>query len=113
MLFPGRTEFNPRTDAVVVTPHQKTINQVYFCSNLSCLSDDLLVRRASSFRHVWLVTDLTTEHTWLMRAKNPCCPCCGSPLYSATDDERVNEQDAIDYAIADYLLADCRPQLSV
>lgn len=106
MLFPGRTESNPLTDAVVVWPHHQAVAQTYFCANLSCLSDDLLVQQASSYRNVWLVTELSTDRTWLMRAANPSCPCCGAPLYAAMDDDAMNEQAAIDYAVADYLLAD-------
>jgi hypothetical protein len=83
MLFPGRTDIHAVPEAVVVWPQQKSAEQHYFCPNLSCLSDDLVARPASSFRHVWLVTEVDTNCTWLMMAKTPGCPHCGAPLCAA------------------------------
>ena len=105
MLFPGRTESDTSANAVVMRPHHKAVDAPYFCPGLSCLSDDLLARQATSFRNVWLVTDVDTDRTWLMQAPQPNCPHCGSQLYPAIDD-KMNKQSAIDYAVADFLLTD-------
>lgn len=80
MLFPGRTDLQTAPEAVVVWPHHKAEDKAYFCPNLSCLSDDLTARSASSFRNVWLVTEELTGATWLMKAEQPSCPHCGSTL---------------------------------
>lgn len=82
MLFPAYTQSNPLPEPVVVWPHHKAVDQLYFCPSLSCLTDDLRARRTSSFRNVWLVIEEITDCTWLMVAEQPSCPHCGSPLHA-------------------------------
>ncbi len=89
MLFPGRTDIHSAAEAVVVWPHHKAVNTEYFCPNLSCLSDNLLARRTSSFRNVWLVTEEATNCTWLMMAKTPSCPHCDSPLCTVAKEQQT------------------------
>lgn len=86
MLFPGRTDIQPIPEAVIVWPHHKTVDKHYFCPNLSCLSDDLTARPATSFRNVWLVTEDATESTWLMKAEKPSCPHCAATLCEAVEE---------------------------
>lgn len=95
MLFPGRTDIHAVPEAVVVWPQQKNPEQRYFCPNLSCLSDDLLARPASSFHDVWLITEVDTSCTWLMMAKAPSCPHCGAPLF-ATAQEQAETAATVD-----------------
>jgi len=105
MLFPGRVEANSVSNPVVVWPHHKAVDSTYFCPSLTCLSDDLLVRRASSFRHVWLVTEVATERTWLMQANRPSCPHCESPLCEVAD-EPENAVATAERVFVEHLLAD-------
>ena len=91
MLFPGRTDIHSVAEAIVVWPHHKAVNTEYFCSNLSCLSDILLARRTSSFRNVWLVTEETTNCTWLMMAKTPSCPHCDSLLCAVIEEKQAKK----------------------
>ena len=86
MLFPGHTDMNAIPEAIVVWPHHKAVDRHYFCPNLACLSDDLSARPASSFRHVWLVTEEATNSTWLLMAEKPSCPHCGAPLCEAVEE---------------------------
>ena len=89
MLFPGRTDTHAVPEAVVVWPHHKAVDKEFFCPNLSCLSDDLSARPASSFRNVWLVTDEATHSTWLMMAEKPSCPHCGATLCEAAAEPAI------------------------
>ena len=61
----------------------------HFCVNESCLSDEVSVRKVSSFNNVWLVTDTTDNTSWLMNMETPVCPCCGSNLRSTTKAQRL------------------------
>ncbi|HRW03464.1 MAG TPA: hypothetical protein P5121_00110 [Caldilineaceae bacterium] len=95
MLFPGRTDIHTVPEAVVVWPHHKAVDKPYFCPNLSCLSDDLAVRSASSFRNVWLVTEEASGATWLMMAEKPSCPHCGSTLCEAGEEPLFAQSTAL------------------
>ena len=46
-----------------------------FCLNASCLTDEILVRKVSSFNHVWLLTDTSDNTSWLVNMETPVCPC--------------------------------------
>ena len=60
-----------------------------YCLNESCLSDEVSVRKVSSFSNVWLVTDITDNTSWLMNMETPVCPCCGSNLRSTMRPQRL------------------------
>jgi len=86
MLFPGRTDIQSVPEAVVVWPRHQAEDQHYFCPNLSCLSDDLSARPATSFRNVWLVTEEMSGSTWLMKAEKPSCPHCTATLCEVVEE---------------------------
>jgi hypothetical protein len=70
----------PRPQSATVHKMEATTEEKRFCSNESCLTDEVNVRRVSSFKDVWLLTDTTDETSWLMNIETPVCPCCGSNL---------------------------------
>ena len=51
-----------------------------YCLSIDCFTDEVLVRSVSSHADVWLLTDALDGHSWLMQAKTPVCPHCGSAL---------------------------------
>ncbi len=108
MLFPERAEANAVSNPVIVWPH-KAVDTTYFCPNLSCLSDELLVRRTSSFRHIWLLIEVATDCTWLMQAAQPSCPHCQSPLYAVSDEPETTTTDVAS-AFFDWAYATCREE---
>ncbi|MEZ4734865.1 MAG: hypothetical protein R3E79_47840 [Caldilineaceae bacterium] len=59
-------------------PKQKEEHR--FCLNLTCLMDELSVRRVSAKAFVWMITDEAADYSWLMMGKTPICPHCGAPL---------------------------------
>lgn len=88
MLAHARTEPELIREKAVVLGRSKAVSQSYFCPNSTCLADEVSARSASSFAHVWLVTDEEIDCSWLMVAQNPSCPHCGSALVS-TQSERA------------------------
>ena len=75
--------------SILRRPASATPADRHFCVNESCLSDEVSVRKVSSFNNVWLVTDTTDNTSWLMNMETPVCPCCGSNLRSTTKAQRL------------------------
>ncbi|CAN5684014.1 hypothetical protein BH10CHL1_BH10CHL1_37480 [soil metagenome] len=59
-----------------------------FCLNASCLTDEILVRKVSSFNHVWLLTDTSDNTSWLVNMETPVCPCCDAKLQTTSSSQR-------------------------
>lgn len=83
-----KSEFTP--EKAFMPGRTKAKNKSCFCPNSACLADEVLIRTASSFPNVWLVTDEEVGTSWLMIAETPSCPHCGSTLVTA-DSERKDE----------------------
>jgi hypothetical protein len=62
-------------------PQQKQVKtERRYCLSVDCFTDEVLVRSVSSHKDVWLLTDELDGNSWLMQAKTPVCPYCGSTL---------------------------------
>jgi hypothetical protein len=59
-----------------------------FCLNASCLTDEILVRKVSSFNDVWLLTDTSDNTSWLVNMETPVCPCCDAKLQATSSTQR-------------------------
>lgn len=79
----------PRAKSATVHKPATPTDEKRFCSNESCLTDELNVRRVSSFNDVWLLTDATDGTSWLMNVETPVCPCCGSKLMPSNPPRRL------------------------
>ena len=88
MLARTRPETEVVGEKAVLFGRSKAVSKQYICLNSTCLAADVSVRPATSYAHVWLVTDEELGRSWLMMAPKPCCPHCGSSLVS-TENERT------------------------
>lgn len=88
MLAHTRTESKAIAEKPFILSRSKAANKSCFCPNSSCLASEVFVRSASSYPHVWIVTDEEINCAWLMMAATPSCPHCGSTLV-ATHSERI------------------------
>ncbi|MCX6043582.1 MAG: hypothetical protein NT075_00605 [Chloroflexi bacterium] len=81
-----------RTKSVTNNPASQLTNAVRaerrFCLNASCLTDEILVRKVSSFNDVWLLTDTTDNTSWLVNMETPVCPCCDAKLQTTSSTQR-------------------------
>ncbi|MFN8488998.1 MAG: hypothetical protein U0350_15535 [Caldilineaceae bacterium] len=79
----------PRSQSPAIHNMEAPTEEKRFCSNESCLTDEVNVRRVSSFKDVWLLTDTSDGTSWLMNIENPVCPCCGSKLMPSNPPRRL------------------------
>lgn len=76
--FDGSNYTTTTTTTTMRKPNQKEERRC--CLNMSCLMDELSVRRVSAKAFVWLITDEYVDRSWLMMGNTPICPHCGAPL---------------------------------
>ncbi|MBX3011007.1 MAG: hypothetical protein KF832_05845 [Caldilineaceae bacterium] len=86
MLAQTYTESEFVGDKALLLGRTKVHDKSCFCPNSTCLADELVVRTATSYADVWLVTDEEIGSSWLMKATKPSCPHCGSTLVTAQRD---------------------------
>jgi hypothetical protein len=53
-----------------------------FCPSIFCFTDEIVVRRVSPQAEVWMLTDESDDHSWMMMGGEPVCPHCGTTLLS-------------------------------
>jgi hypothetical protein len=58
----------------------QTASERRFCPSMFCFTDEIVVRRVTAKADVWLLTDETDDHSWMMMGGEPTCPHCGTTL---------------------------------
>ena len=90
-MYQHRTSIT--TNSVTNNPASQLTNTARaerrFCLNASCLTDEILVRKVSSFKHVWLLTDASDNTSWLVNMETPVCPCCDAKLQTTSSSQRL------------------------